>query len=140
MLPLNWKTWLFFPYDQTVWEPQASRQTRKLDLDSPPPTCLWNLQSPEDPLALSQIWSSCNNWPQLSSCCSPHHRGWLQLNAAKAHGTGKRLGIEIRGSCVPHLSALIPHGKSHKGKGQRLGGVSPLFLAFLVVSRCSFRD
>lgn len=46
---------VFSPYDQTVWEPQASRQTRKLDLDSPPPTCLWNPQSPEDPLALSDM-------------------------------------------------------------------------------------
>lgn len=37
-------SWLFFPYEQTVWKPEALRQTRKLDLGSPPPACLWNLQ------------------------------------------------------------------------------------------------
>lgn len=54
--PDGWPTsvayWLFFPYEQTVWEPGAPRQTRKLDLDAPSPARLSNLQPPEDPLAL----------------------------------------------------------------------------------------
>lgn len=86
----------------------------------------------------SQIWPGCHNWPQLGSCCSSPIAGATIVKCKqKLGGAGKGLGIETRGSCVPHLSTLIPHGKSHNGKGRRWGGVSPLFL---VVSRCSFGD
>lgn len=91
MLPLDSKRRLFFPYDRTVWEPQLTRQMRKLDLDSPPPTCLWNLCSPEEPLALAQIWSSCHKWPRLGSCCSPHRRGGYSETQPKLTGQEKSL-------------------------------------------------
>lgn len=50
------------------------------------------------------------------------------------------LGIEIRGSCVPHLRTLIIHEESNKRKKSEVGEFPPLFLAFVVVSHCSFGD
>lgn len=40
-------TGCFSPHERTVWEPAASRQTRKLDLDAPSRSSL-NVQPPED--------------------------------------------------------------------------------------------
>lgn len=132
MLPLKLKDLAVFP----IWPSRLGTSNVETDKEiglwlsashSSVKSACWSLQRIHslflryDPVSMSDPTFI------LQQPWSQSHR--LQSSALKAHEAGFRL--EIWGSCVPHLSALIPHGEVSWGKRSEVGGFPLCFVLLL---------